>query len=77
VTQQFVIEASLLARKWQDKVGSFQEVNKWTLELVPELGPSFEKVEEEKVQEGEQRKEEEEDNGNQQFLLEAVKELST
>jgi hypothetical protein len=27
-TQQFIAEASLLARKWQDKVGSFQEVRK-------------------------------------------------
>jgi hypothetical protein len=50
VTQQFVTEASLLARKWQDKVGSFQEVRKWALELVPELGPSFEEEKEEKVQ---------------------------
>jgi hypothetical protein len=25
-TQQFLAEASLLARKWQDKVGSFQGV---------------------------------------------------
>jgi hypothetical protein len=41
-TQQFVTEASLLARKWRDKVGSFQEVRKRALELVPELGPSFE-----------------------------------
>jgi hypothetical protein len=28
VTQQFVFEASVLARKWQDKIGSFQEVRK-------------------------------------------------
>jgi hypothetical protein len=45
-TQQFVVEASLLARKWQDKVGSFQEVKKRALELVPELGPSFEEARE-------------------------------
>jgi hypothetical protein len=42
VNQLFVAEASLLSRKWQDKVGSFQEVRKWALELVPELGPLFE-----------------------------------
>jgi hypothetical protein len=44
-TQQFIAEASLLAMKWQDKVGSFQEVNKRALELAPELGPSFEEAE--------------------------------
>jgi hypothetical protein len=48
-TQQFIVEASVLTRKWQDKVGSFQEVKKWALELVLELGPSFEEVEREKV----------------------------
>jgi hypothetical protein len=65
VTQQFVVEASLLARKWQDKVGSFQEVRKWALELVPELGPSFEEPKEEKVKEEEKNKEEKEDKGKQ------------
>jgi hypothetical protein len=77
VTQQFIVEASLLARKWQDKVGSFQEVKKWALELVPELGPSFEEAEKEKVQSEEDSKEEKEDKGKQQFLLEAAKEPST
>jgi hypothetical protein len=76
-TQQFVAEASLLSRKWQDKFGIFQEVKKWALELVPELGPSFEEVEEEKVQAEEKKKEEKEDKGKQQFLLEATKESST
>jgi hypothetical protein len=38
-TQQFVAEASLLSRKWQDKLDNFQEVRKRALELVPELGP--------------------------------------
>jgi hypothetical protein len=76
-TQQFIVEASLLARKWQDKVGSFQEVKKQALELVPELGPSFEEAEEEKVQAEEKKKEEKEDKGKQQFLLEAAKESST
>jgi hypothetical protein len=50
VTQQFVAKASLLARKWQDKIGGFQEVRKWPLELVPELGPSFEEEKKEKSQ---------------------------
>jgi hypothetical protein len=76
-TQQFVAEASLLARKWQDKIGSFQEVRKWALELVPELGPSFEEAEKEKVQAEEERKVEKEDKGKQQLLLEAAKEPST
>jgi hypothetical protein len=34
-TQQFVIEASLLSRKWHDKVGDFQEVQKKALEFLP------------------------------------------
>jgi hypothetical protein len=38
-TQQFVIEASLLARKWHEKLDNFQDVRKRALELVPELGP--------------------------------------
>jgi len=38
-TQQFVVEVSLLARKWKDKVGRFQEVKKRALEWVLELGP--------------------------------------
>jgi hypothetical protein len=50
-TQQFMAEASLLARKWQDKDDNFQGIRKRALELVPELGPSFEEVEEESAQE--------------------------
>jgi uncharacterized coiled-coil DUF342 family protein len=46
-TQQFVAEASLLARKWQDKIEHFQEIREKSLELVPELGPSFEGSKEE------------------------------
>jgi hypothetical protein len=45
-TQQFIAEASLLVVKWKDKVGSFQEVKKWALELVPKLVPSFEEEKE-------------------------------
>jgi hypothetical protein len=47
-TQQFIVEASLLVRKSQDKFGIFQEVKKKALDLVPELGPSFEEAKEEK-----------------------------
>jgi hypothetical protein len=55
-TQQFIAEASLLARKWQDKLEHFQEIREKYLELVPELGPSFEgaKEEERKTLEGQQ-----------------------
>jgi hypothetical protein len=49
-TQQFVADASLLSRKWQDKVGNFQGVRERALELVLELGPSFEEAKEEKAQ---------------------------
>jgi hypothetical protein len=73
----FIAKSSLLARKWQDKVGSFQAVRKWSLALVPELGPSFEEAKEEKAQEKEKKKEEKEDKGKQQLLLEGVKESST
>jgi hypothetical protein len=76
-TQQFVVEASLLARKWQDKVGNLQGVREWALELVPELGPSFEEAKEEKTQTEEKKKEKKEDKGKQQLLLEAAKEPST
>jgi hypothetical protein len=53
-TQQFVAKASLLARKWQDKLEHFQEVKEKVLKLVTDLGPSFEgaKVEERKTVEG-------------------------
>jgi hypothetical protein len=37
-TQQFVTEDSLFARKWQDKLGKFQEVKEKVLELVLDLG---------------------------------------
>jgi hypothetical protein len=40
-TQQFLEEASLLTRKWKDKVGSFHEIKHRELQLVPELGPSL------------------------------------
>jgi hypothetical protein len=50
VTQQFVAKASLLFRKWQEKIVGFQEVGKRSLNLVRELGPSFEEVEKEREQ---------------------------
>ena len=62
-TQQFVVEASLLAQKWQDKVEIFQGVKHRALELVPELGPSFEEVKEEKAQTKELKEEENPDKG--------------
>jgi len=49
-TQQFFVEASLITKKWKDKVGNFQGVKQQALELVLELGPSFEEVKEEKAQ---------------------------
>jgi hypothetical protein len=51
-TQQFVVEASLISRKWQDKVDNFQDVRQRALELVLELGPSFEEDKEKTVQDG-------------------------
>jgi hypothetical protein len=62
VTQQFVAEASLLARKWQDKIKSFQEVRKQAL-----------KLEKEKEQAKYESKAEKEDKGKQHALLEAAK----
>jgi hypothetical protein len=55
-TQQFVAEASLLARKWKDKLEQFQEIKEKALEIVRELVPLFEgaKVEESKTLEGQQ-----------------------
>jgi hypothetical protein len=76
-TQQFVVEASLLSRKWHDKIGSFQEVRKRALELVLELGPSFEEEEKEKVQAKEEIKAKNEDKGKKQLLLEVEKDPST
>jgi hypothetical protein len=76
-TQWFIVEASLLAKKWQDKIGSFHEVSKRALELVPELSLSFEEVDKEKVQVEEESKEKKEDNVKKHALLEVAKETST
>jgi hypothetical protein len=51
-----VSKASLLARKWQDIVGKFQGVKQRALELVLELGPSFEEVKERKQKQKSPRK---------------------
>jgi hypothetical protein len=76
-TQQFVVEASLLARKWQDKVDNFQEVRKRALELVPELGPSFEEDKEETVQAGNGSNLEPEGKKEQQANPETMEESKT
>ena len=73
-TQQFHVEASLLAQKWQDKVERFQGVKHRALGMVPKLGPSFEEINEERAQTEEPKEEEKMDNGKQQMLLEDVKE---
>jgi hypothetical protein len=52
-------------------------VKERALDLVPELGPSFEEEKEEKAQTKEQKEEEKEDKGKQQMLLESAKEPST
>jgi hypothetical protein len=49
-------EDSLLTRKWQEKAVNFQGVKKRALKLVPELGPSFEQVEREIIEEETGRK---------------------
>jgi hypothetical protein len=76
-TQQFVVEASVLARKWQDKVENFQEVRKKSLELVPELGPSFEGAKEEIIQDGSGSNLEVEGKDKQQANPETMEELKT
>jgi hypothetical protein len=66
--------STLLAQKWQDKVEIFQGVKHRALEMVPELGPSFEEIKEERAQTEEPKEEEKMDKGKQQMLLEDVKE---
>jgi hypothetical protein len=56
---------------------SFQEVKKRALELVPELGPSFEEVKKEKSQAEYEKKQETEEKGKQWELLEATEEPRT
>jgi hypothetical protein len=65
MTQQFLAEASLLTRKWKDKVQRFHRVKHRALALVPKLGPSFEEVKEENTQIEELKEEENLDKGKQ------------
>ena len=58
-------------------MGNFQGVKERALELVPELGHSFEEVKEDKAQIDEMKEEEKEDKGKQQILMEYAKEPST
>ena len=55
----------------------FQEVRKQALELVLELGPLFEEVEKEKVQEKDESKVDMEDKRKKHALLQSVKEPRT
>jgi len=70
-------EASLLARKWQDKDENFQGIRKRALELVPELGRSFEEVEEKSSPKKFKSRIETEDKGNKQAFPETTEEPRT
>jgi len=70
-------KALLLARKWQNKADNFQDIRKRALDLVPELGLSFEEVKEESVPENVEIKKETKDKGKQQVILETTKEPRT
>jgi hypothetical protein len=72
-----VAEASLLARKWQDKGENFQDIRKRGMEFVPELGPSFEEAKEEICLEKSQRRTKTEDKGKKHAFREATKEPRT
>jgi hypothetical protein len=61
----------------EEKIVGFQEVRKRALELVAELGPSFEELEKEKSQEEDEIKSETKEKGKKQELLEAAKEPRT
>jgi hypothetical protein len=74
MTQQFMVEASLLSINWQEKVIDFQGVRKRALELVPEFFPSFEEVKKERTQEKIGSKAETKDKGKKQANLETTEE---
>jgi hypothetical protein len=74
-TQQFFFEASLLARKWQDKVENFQDLRKRSIEIIPELGSSFEEYKVELDQAGNESNLEPEGKREQQSNPETTKEL--
>jgi hypothetical protein len=40
--QEFVVGASILARKWKDRVDQCDIFRQQALQIVPELGPLFE-----------------------------------
>jgi hypothetical protein len=42
IIQEFVAGASILVRKWQDRVAHYDSFCEQSLSIVPELGPSFE-----------------------------------
>jgi hypothetical protein len=42
VAKEFVVGASILERKWQDRVAHYDSFHEQALSIVPELGPSFE-----------------------------------
>jgi nitrogen fixation protein len=41
VTQEFFVGASILARKWQDRIKHYNSFHQHTLTIVLELGPFF------------------------------------
>jgi hypothetical protein len=40
--QVFVVDASILVRKWKDRVKQYDIFREKALQIVPELGPPFE-----------------------------------
>jgi hypothetical protein len=74
-TQQFFVEALVLARKWQEKVEKFMEVKNKALEMVPKLGPSFEGDKVETIQDGSGRNLEVEVKDKQQANLDTIEEI--
>jgi single-stranded DNA-binding protein len=74
-TQQFIVEASLLSRKWQDKVDNFQEFRKRSLKIVPMLGLSFEKEKSQKAEAGSESNSEPKGKKKQQANREAMENM--
>jgi hypothetical protein len=76
-TQHFFVEASLLARKWCDKVDKFQEVKKRSPEILPELGSLFEEEKPETVEVGSKSNLEPKGKKEQQDNLKTTENLKT
>jgi hypothetical protein len=76
-TQLFVVEASILARNWHDKVDNFQEVRKRALELVLELGPLFEEEKEKTTEAGNESNSEPKEKKEQQSNPKTTKKMKT